>query len=278
VKVDNPLSQEFLLSYPREAARVLEKVSTEHVVALFAELPALTSAPVVAFMLPEIASACLGQMTVSSAAKLITELPISPAAHIYRLLAKEKQDEVTAQLTEKTRKRIQRYLQYPAQSAGALLDPKIDTLPENVTVAEAIHRIEHLGRTVSCEIYVTDDTHHLVGMIDVGKLLTSSHHARMRDVMNRKSQSVFTQASAETLLSHPGWRTRRRLPVVERDNTLVGALDYNRLHDSVGEMGTASSRDPLENLLSLAGLYWLSLAQLLDSLLSIPGSDKGGRK
>ena len=99
-------------------------------------------------------------------------------------------------------------------------------------------------------------------MIVLGKLLTSSHHAKMRDIMNRKSQSVFTQASAETLLSHPGWKTRRRLPVVERDNTLVGALDYMHLCDSVDEMETTSSRDPLENMLSLAGLYWLSLAQL----------------
>lgn len=278
MKIDNPLSKEFLLSYPRDAARVLEKVSEEHVAALFTELPQQTSAPVMAFMSPENASACLGQMTVQSAAKLLAELPISFAARVYRLLAAEKQDAMLALLTENTRKRLRRYLRYPAQSAGALLNPKVDTLPENVTVAEAIHRIEQLGRTASCDIYIIDDTHHLVGLIELGKLLTSNHHVRMRDIMSRKSQSVFTNASAETLLSHPGWKTRRRLPVVERDNTLVGTLDYNHLRDSVGETEAANTPDPLQNLLSLAGLYWLSLAQLLDSLLSIPGSDKGRRQ
>ena len=154
MKIDNPLSREFLLSYPRDAARVLENVSEEHVAALFSELPPQTSAPVMAFMLPENASACLGQMTLPSAAKLLAELPISYAARVYRLLAVEKQDAVLALLTEKTRKRIQRYLQYPAHSAGALLNPKIDTLPQNITVTEAIHRIEQLGRTAGCEIYI----------------------------------------------------------------------------------------------------------------------------
>ncbi len=257
---------------------MLEQVSAEHVAALFNELPPQIGAPVVISMLPEMAAACVGLMGALSAANLLTELPPSSAARIYRLLAPAKREELAGFLSDKTRSQFPRYLTYPPASVGALLDPGVDMLPENVTVSEAIRRIERIGHPVSCEIYIINDAHQLVGMIDLGRLLTSSHHARLRDIMSHKTQRVSVHAAAESLLSHPGWAARRRLPVVERDNTLVGVLDYTCLQEAMGETGSVERHDPLENLLSLAGLYWLSMAQLLDSVLSIAGSDKGERQ
>ncbi|WP_172597662.1 magnesium transporter [Sulfuriflexus mobilis] len=265
------------MRYPVEAARILEQVSVEDVAALFSELPTQTGAPVMASMLPEKAAACLQTMMASSAAKLVSELHVSSATRIYRLLAPATQDAVSVHLADKTLRRVHHHMGYPPMSAGALLDPRIDMLPGNVTVAEAIRRIERLDRAASCEVYVIDDAHHLIGMLDLGKLLISDHHSKLKDIMSHKTQPLSAHASAETLLSHPGWATHRRLPVVERDNTLVGVLHYSYLQDSVLETGSFSSRDPLENLLSLASLYWLSVAQLLDSLLSIARPDKGER-
>lgn len=278
MKVDNPLSREFLLRYPVEAARVLESVSAEHVAAMLNELPAKTGAPVMASMLPELAAACLQVMMPLPAAKLVTELSVSSAARIYGLLTPAKQEELSGNLSDKTRSLIGRYLDYPPESAGALLDPGIDMLPENLTAAEAIRLIERRDHPVSCEIYIVDNAHHLVGMINLGKLMTSSHQARLRDIMSRKTHPISVHATASTLLTHPGWDTRRRLPVVERDDTLLGVLDYQHLRDSVGQTETINSRDPLENFLSLASLYWLSVAQLLDSVLSMTRPGEGDRK
>lgn len=278
MKIDNPLTREFLLQYPVDAARALEQVSADHVAALFSELPVQRGSSVMASMLPERAAACLGVMPAVSAAKLLTELPAASAARVYRLLDTTKQDELSAHLSEKTRMLIHRYLAHPPQSAGALLDAAVDMLPDNITVAEAMHRIERLDDAIAAEIYIIDDAHHLVGMIELGKLLVSNHHARLRDIMNRKTQPLSAHASGETLLAHPAWAKRRRLPVVERDNTLVGVLNHSDLMDSMGGVETSGSRDPLENLLSLAGLYWLSVAQLLDGLLNSAGSGKRGRQ
>ena len=46
MKVNNPLSRDFLLGYPAEAARVLEVISADHVAALFNELSPQESYPV----------------------------------------------------------------------------------------------------------------------------------------------------------------------------------------------------------------------------------------
>lgn len=277
MKIENPLSREFILNYPVEAARVLEQVSANHVAALFSALPVQMATTVIASMLPEKATACLSAMTPLMAAQLMTEMPVPSSARMYRILSPVKKNEITAHLNDKTREKIKRYLKYPSTSAGALLDPQLDILPDTITVAEARRRLDHLEHSISCEIYIIDDTHHLVGVLDLGSLLTFKPHSRLRDVMTRKTQPLSVYANATSLLTHPGWMKRRRLPVVERDNTLVGVLHYSKLQDLMNETLPSSSRDPLDNFLALASLYWISVAQLLDSVLSIAKSDKGDR-
>jgi len=275
MKVDNSLSREFLLSYPTEAARILEQVSTEHVVALLSELPPKTSTAMMVAMLPERAAACLVTMPVSLAAKLVTELPSAAIARIFRLLNKVKQRELLVQMPDKTRAQLRRYIDYPSESVGTLLNPIVDMLPESITVAEAIRRIEREGHAVNSDIYIIDDFHHLVGVVALGKLIASSRHTKLRDIMDTKTLSISVHATAESLLTFHGWITHRRLPVVERDRTLVGTLDYTHLQESLGQMPAMNSRDPLQNLLSLIELYWVSLAQLLDNVFSRTGRSKG---
>jgi len=275
MKIDNPLSQEFLLQYPAEAARTLEQVSFSHVAALFNTLAPSTGASVMAFMLPDTAAACLELMEIQPAAKLVAGLPISIMARIYQLLTPRKQGDIFDKLSDKSRNQIRRYLRYPSASAGALMEPNVDILPESVTVADAIRRLERIGRPANCEIYITDESHHLVGVVELGRLLTSVHHAELRDIMSRKTQRISVHATVASLLSHPGWASRRSLPVIERNNTLVGALQYSQLQKAASEAGANQRRDPLEEMMSLASLYWISLAQLLDSVLNIPVPGKG---
>lgn len=277
MKVDNALTQSHMLNYPADAARILEQVSADHVAALFSELPAKAGAAVMACMLPDKAMTCLQAMSAVQAAKLMSELPISYAVRVYRLMSVQIRDDISAHLSERNRKQIQRNLKYPTNSAGALLDPVVDMLPAEVTVAGALRAIERFKNTVNCDIYVIDESQRLVGLIDIGKLLKSNHRLRLKDIMNRKPRRISAFAKANTLLSHPGWETRRSLPVVDRDSTLVGSLEYSRLREHLGVVEEAKSPDTVDSLMSFVGLYWLTVAQLIDSVFSIAGSTKGER-
>lgn len=277
MKVDNPLSHEFLLQHPAGAARVLEQISAEDVAALLNEKSIEIIAPVLVAMLPTFAAACVARMDTILAAKLMTELPITIAARIYRLQPPQVQEALSGHLSSKLRSRIRRILEYASLSAGDLMDPRVNMLPEDLTVADAIRRIERYRQSVSCEIYIVDNTHHLLGAVELGKLLTSQHHVRLRDIMKRTKRSVSAHASSDNLLSHPGWAERQRLPVVERDNTLIGVLDYSRVKETVAPE-SAEVNEPLENLMSLTGLYWMSMVELLNSLLTQNGTNKGERK
>ena len=144
MKADNPVSSEFLRRYPVEAARILEHVAADDVAALFTELEIETTTPVLVALLPNFAAACLSKMTSMAAARLLTAMSVSHAAHLYRLLAPPKQAEVSGHLSDKVRNRIYRSLEYIPLSAGDLMKYTFTMLPEDLTVADAIQRIEHM--------------------------------------------------------------------------------------------------------------------------------------
>jgi hypothetical protein len=64
--------------------------------------------------------------------------------------------------------------------------------------------------------------------------------------------------------------------VVNHDNTLAGVLYYATLMEAVGESGNMAIQDPLDDLMSMASSYWLGVAQLMVSMLSLSRQDKGG--
>lgn len=277
MRADNPLTSEYLLTYPVDSARILEQLSADHAAAFFDELPVKTGAGIMTAMTPSKTMLCLKAMPEQKAAKLMSELPVTYTVRIYRLMPVAVRDEIFSHLSERCKKHIRRYLKYPSTTAGALLDPVVDMLPAEVSVAGAIRAVERFQSAASCDIYIVDEAQRLVGMIEIGKLLKSGHHLMLKDIMFRKSQSISAFAKADRLLKHPGWTVRRRLPVVDRDNTLVGVLDYRHLKDSLGVIEETVPPDAVTSLLSFAGLYWLIVAQLLDSVFALAGASKGER-
>ncbi len=269
-----PLSVEFIRRYPVEAARVLERLSADDVAALLNPMPAELIAALIASMLPERAASCIESMEDAPASRLLMEMPLTHSARIFRMFPESTQQRLHALLPDTMCHKLRGFLNYELLSVGNLMDPVVNMLPEAITVAEAIRRIERFHHPASCELYVVDELHRLLGVIELGKLLISNHHARLRDIMNNKSQPLFAHTAIDaSLLSHPGWASRRRLPVVERDNTLIGILAYNRLQDCA-DIDEHHLSSPTDGVISLGGLYWLCLARLLDNLFTLAATEK----
>lgn len=267
MKAHNALTHEFLSDFPVAAARVLERLPSAQVAALLRELSLSNGEDAVAAMLPQAAAGAL-LAAGERGAELLAELPAASAARIFRSLTIAERESMAGHLPEKVLGRIQRHLRYPPGSAGALASSgQVDVLPQAITVKDALERLGHADSPADCEIYAVDDDFHLTGMVETGVLLTADRHARLSSVMRRNPVSLQVHAQADALLGHPGWLTNRRLPVVDRDEVLVGVLSYSRLRQDVRSEVGGGGRDPMHNLLSLTGLYWVTAAKLLENVL-----------
>lgn len=267
MKADNPLSQGYMLQYPLDSARTLEQISASHVASLFEALPEESVVPVISAMLPKSAAACVEAMVVPSAARLLDEMPVAAASRLFRQLESASQRELLKYLPEKKHAQLSRYLVYPSSSAGAMVDSDIDTLPENMTVGEAIKYLKKIDHPVRYGIYIVNEQYQLRGIVDPGVLLISDTHEKLKNVMLHKVQSISAHIDYEKLLEHPGWGKHRRLPVLERDNTLLGVLHHSQLQDALAETVIRAEIDSAEGLFYLANFFWIGLNQLLESIL-----------
>lgn len=277
MKPENPLSKSYMSQYPAEVARVLEKIDSEHVAAFIQDVPVKQIAPVLLHILPGYLTRTLEILPATTVSRILLEVPITAAARMYRGLSVTHQKKLTELFSDKMSKRLRRQLEYPENTVGSLLDHQVDMLPEKINVADALHYIENLDHEIHCEIYCVDDNHRLTGITTLAKLIKSDSSQHLRDVMRRRVTSVSVHANASKLINFPAWRTSRRIAVVEKNNVLVGALDYQKLQDNYRDDTGSQFNDPMSNYLSLANIYWLSVTQLLDSLLGIAKSRKGGR-
>ena len=269
MKANNKLTSEFLTRHPAESARVLEQLPSAQVAAFLMELETSAATSVIAAMLPEKTAACCEFITAKQLAIFVSSIPTVTAAGILRLLTKAKRDEIAATLSDKSWREIKRHLKFSSSSVGARMNSQVNILPAEISVAEAVKRVAHFSGDHSGEIYITDNNHRLVGSIEAVKLLKSSQHVRLTSVMNSKVKKLSALADAATLVNHPGWLKHRRLPVVDRDQTLVGVLDYDAVQEANRENVYSAQPRPLENLMALGVFYWIHAAQLLVGIFSV---------
>ena len=98
----------------------------------------------------------------------------------------------------------------------------------------------HLGGIV----IVVDERHHLVGLVEVEKLLTSDGGASLAGLLDRQASPLSARATLWEAEQQAGWTQYPSLPVVDRHNTVLGALTHSALR-----AGTARAADRADHQL-----------------------------
>src|SRR5262249_26892078 len=152
------------------------------------------------------------------------ELPDEQAEKILDLMQEEKSEEV------------QEILEYPEHSAGRLMSPDFVAVNERATVAQAI---DHLRKSVSeeraFELYVVDDHGHLVGVVPLRRLLTTSPGVPVLAVRDENVVSVRPEMDQEDVARLVAKYDLVAVPVIDRNHRLVGTITVDDVVDIVGE-------------------------------------------
>ena len=92
------------------------------------------------------------------------------------------------------RRVINRYLQYPEDSAGSIMTAEYTRLKQDMTVAQAITHLRTFGddRETIYTCYVTDDQRFLEGVISIKTILLADDKDRIGDIMEPDVISVQT--------------------------------------------------------------------------------------
>lgn len=269
MKMTNRLTLGFLREHPQDAAQVLEQLPLDMRLSLLEAVPEEDAASLLEFLLPASAGACLQAMTAEQAGGMLSHTSIPCTARILATMNRATGQRVLQQIPKQHRQRIRQSLRHPAATVGSIMETDYFVLPQDITVTEAIKRVERSDKSISGEVYVVGPAFRLVGMIALDTLFKAGRQLSVRSIMEHDSASLAVHARIKTLPSRQEWQQVRSLPVVDAEGVVIGLLDYGRLLQAVGETALEQqASDAFASMMSIAGLYWLAIAQLIDAVIT----------
>ena len=136
-----------------------------------------------------------------------------------------------------TRRSINEILKYPEDSAGSIMTTEFVDLKETMTVEDALKRIRRTApdkETINV-CYVIDDGRHLQGVLSIRTLLLAEEDDVIGDIMERNFISVQTLDDQEAVARALGKYDFLALPVVDKEERLVGIVTVDDAMDVLQE-------------------------------------------
>jgi magnesium transporter len=159
-------------------------------------------------------------------ARAVTELDSDDAAYLLGGLEEEDQKEILDQLPQGERAALQRNLLYPEETAGRLMQADFVAVPPFWTVGQVIdfaRETEDLPDTFS-EIFVVDPGFHLLGSVDISRLLRSKREVHVDNIMEPDRHMVLATDDQEEVARQFERYGLMAAPVVDKNERLVGVV------------------------------------------------------
>ncbi|MBI1894867.1 MAG: magnesium transporter [Candidatus Rokubacteria bacterium] len=180
----------------------------------------------------------LGRMPPDNAAAVVSDLPEAEAEKLLDLMEEEGAENV------------QELLKYGEKTAGRIMTPEFLAVYEETPVSQAL---DYLRKSADAEsvfyLYVVDDHNHLVGVVPLRRLITADPSTPTRLICQREVLSVTPETDQEEVAGLVTKHNLLAVPVVSRENTLLGTITVDDVIDVIHEEAT----EDIQRLAGVAG-------------------------
>ena len=206
---------------------------------LFRLLPKDSAAETFAHMNPDMQGHLIGMFTDKELREILDELFIDDTVDMIEDLPANVVSRILQNSTTGERKAINDILRYPKDSAGSVMTIEYVSLHQDMTVAEAFEKIRKVGvnKETIYTCYVTENRK-LIGVVTVKDLFTAEEDDRIGDIMETHIISVDTHEDKEVVANMFQKYNFLALPVVDKDNRLVGIVTFDDAMDVIEEENT----------------------------------------
>lgn len=237
--------------YP-ELKTLLSDMNEADIAAIFADLPS-EKLPLIYRILPkELAAEVFVNMESDAQELLIRafsdnelrevldELYVDDAVDIIEEMPATVVKRILWHTDPEVRKSINEILQYPEDSAGSLMTIEYVDLKKYMTVEDAFTRIRRTGvdKETIYICYVTDENRKLLGIVTVKDLLLSDQSKKIFEIMDTNIISCTTLEDKEIVADKFQKYDLLALPVVDRENRLVGIITIDDAMDVLQDENT----------------------------------------
>ena len=217
-----------------------EDLTKEQMLLLFRLMPKELAAEAFAYMDSDTQERLIGVLSDSELGFVMDELNMDDAADMIDELPASVVKRVLRMARPEDRKVINQLLKYPDDSAGSVLTTEFVDLKAAMTVEQALKYIRQYGpdKETIYTCYVTDQNRHLEGVLSVKDILLGREDDLIGDLMETNVISAVTTDDQEEVAQTCAKYDLIALPVVDRENRLVGIITVDDVVDIMQQEAT----------------------------------------
>ncbi|MFM6935108.1 MAG: magnesium transporter [Flavobacteriales bacterium] len=222
-----------------EVAEILDTLTNDEAKYIYFLVDEDTQADILMELDEEIRDRFLASLSTKEIADQLENLDSDDAADILGELPDEKIREVISQMEDdEAAEDIVDLLNYDEDTAGGLMQKEFFqaniTWPVNRAIIELRKQAEDVEKVYN--IFVVDDTDHLLGVLSLKRLLFANAKTKIVDIyQSKKIVSVKTSDSAELVAQVMEKYDLVSVPVVDYQNKLVGRITLDDVVDYIKE-------------------------------------------
>ncbi len=223
-----------------DAAELLSSVDDATLPKIFRLMKKDTAAEIFAELDPDTQEKVIQTMRDTEIAKFMDRLFVDDAVDMLEELPANVVNRILKNTTPQKRQELNRFLNYPPDSAGGIMTSEFLSIHAGMTVADAVETIRHTGvkKETVYVIYVTDRSRVLVGTVELKDLLFARPDEIISDIMNTEVISVPTTEDKESTAALISRYDLLALPVVDSEKRLVGIVTIDDAVDVITEEAT----------------------------------------
>ena len=225
---------------PADIALILEEAELKDLPVVFRILPKELAAEVFVEMDRDLQQHLIESFSNTELKDVLDELFMDDMVDIIDEMPAIVAKRILKQTDAKTRKMINQLLAYPDDSAGSIMTTEYVDLKKNMTVDEAFDHIREIGLDTETiyTCYVMDRGRHLLGIVTVKDLLLNPKTCILSDIMDENIIFANTLDDKEEVAGQFEKYVLMALPVVDKENRLVGIITVDDAIDVIQEEAT----------------------------------------
>lgn len=240
-KAERILARVMIEEYPDDAARILEAGDDREGARLLSREGAQASVSLIRRLTPDRAARILAGLPPKILKNTVAGLAPNRAAALFARLEPADRERCLAVLEEPVSAELRDLSVYSAETAGALMDPRVTSFRPDATVKEVTRHLRRFRTQRVADIFVVDVDGRLVGSIPLETIVLSAPSTRLDGLLHAAPVSVSAVASREEIVQTFEGHRIASLAVVDFENRLLGVLRQRDIVAAAQLSATASA-------------------------------------
>lgn len=213
---------------PKESAVVFRLISKDEAADIFSYLDVDAQEKLIEGFTDQEVNQVVSELASDDAIEMLEDLPANAVSRVLKAVKPERRD------------LLNKYLRYPEDSAGRLMNADYLKLNKHQTVKQVLNflRVTADDDQTLDTFYVTDDTRILEGTVSLRAIVLCDENKTIEEIMNKEFHYVYTDRDQEEVVHIFKDYDLLTLPVVDHEKRLLGFITIDDALDAMEEETT----------------------------------------